>query len=359
MRLAFWLTIPLTAAILGLTLLLPSLGVEPATSRAASRFLYGRLPSVLPFLLFNAQRSYLQARTVTRPIIVSSIAGNVANVIGNTLLIFGDGALERLHLPAVGLPALGVLGSGLSSSVAQVAMFLVLHVAQRELEPLPGEGATKGTTWSVLRLGAPIGLTLLAEVGAFAAVGVLAARLGPHAAAGHQVAIQLASATFIVTLAIGTATTVRVGQAVGRSDSRQARLSGFVGLAASSLFMSMSALMFLLFAPQLARILSDKPEVLAASVPLLHIAAVFQIFDGAQAVGSGALRGIGDTRFIQVANVIGYYVIGLPIALWLAFEAGKAERGLWWGLTAGLMFVAFMLFARFWVMSNRPIARAE
>jgi MATE family multidrug resistance protein len=98
---------------------------------------------------------------------------------------------------------------------------------------------------------------------------------------------------------------------------------------------------------------------LAASVPLIHIAAVFQIFDGAQAVGSGALRGIGDTRFVQVANVIGYYAIGLPIALSLAFLAHKAERGLWWGLTAGLVFVAAMLFARFWVLSNKPIARVE
>jgi len=358
-RLAVWMAVPLMFLIAILMQLLPALGVESATAHATGRFLLGRLPSVLPFLLFNALRGVLQARSATRPIVIASAVGNLVNIVGNTLLIFGDGALIQMHLPGLGLPALGVLGSGLASTLAQTAMFLVLLASLRRLDPLGGGGDRRVTVRSVLRVGFPIGLTLMAEVGAFAAVGVLAARIGPHAAAGHQVAITLASTTFIVTLAIGAATSVRVGQAVGRGDSEAARLTGFVGLGASTVFMSFTAALFLSVAPFLAGLLTDRPEVLAASVPLIHIAAVFQIFDGAQAVGSGALRGIGDTRFIQTANLFGYYAVGLPVAIVLAFGANQAERGLWWGLTAGLVVVAALLFARFSARSRGAIARLE
>lgn len=356
-RASLLLTIPLTALVAIVPFVLRCFDVEEAIAEQSGEFLLGRGASVLPMLLFNAFRGYLQARTTTRSIILASVAGNVVNVVFNTLFLFGDKTLAAVGLPAVGLPELGVFGSGLASTLATFSMLFVLWLAQRNLEPLPGEGSAERPLASLFKLGLPLGLTLVAEVGAFALVGVLAAKVGASAAAGHQVALTLASTTFIVTLAVGSATTVRVGQAVGRGDSAQARLTGLLGHFTSAAFMSCSATVFLLFAPQLARLLSDKPDVIEAAIPLLHIAAVFQIFDGAQAVGSGALRGIGDTKFVQIANFVGYYVIGLPIALLLAFIVGQKERGLWWGLTAGLMFVAVMLFARFWVLSRRPIAR--
>lgn len=356
-RASLLLAIPLTALVALVPTILRSFDVEEDIATQAGQFLLGRGASVLPMLLFNALRGYLQARTSTRAIIVASIVGNVVNVLFNTLFLFGDRTLRAVGLPAVGLPELGVFGSGLASTLATLSMLIVLWLAQRKLEPLEGEGDTANPLRGLFKLGLPLGLTLVAEVGAFAIVGVLAAKVGAAAAAGHQVALTLASTTFIVTLAVGSATTVRVGQAVGRGDSGQARLTGLLGHVTSAAFMSCSAGMFLIFAPQLARLLSDKPDVIDAAIPLLHIAAVFQIFDGAQAVGSGALRGIGDTKFVQLANFIGHYAVGLPIALLLAFVVGQNERGLWWGLTAGLMFVAMMLFGRFWVLSRRPIAR--
>ncbi|MFO0612472.1 MAG: MATE family efflux transporter [Polyangiaceae bacterium] len=357
LRLSLILTVPLTALVALVPWILGLFGVDAHTQREAGWFLLGRGASVLPLLLFSAFRGYLQARTSTRSIIIASIVGNVVNLFFNTAFIFGDRTLVAIGLPALGLPSLGVFGSGLASTLATVAMLFVLWRAQRSLEPLSGEGDDARALEALIKLGLPLGLTLVAEVGAFALVGVLAAKLGPSAASGHQVALTLASSTFIVTLAIGSATTVRVGQAVGRRDSNQARLTGLLGQLASAAFMCCTATTFILFAPELARLLSNKPEVIEASIPLLHIAAVFQIFDGAQAVGAGALRGIGDTKFVQIANIVGYYAIGLPVALLLAFLAGKAERGLWWGLTAGLVFVATMLFGRFWVLSRRPIER--
>ncbi len=357
--LTLWLTPPIMLALAIMPSLLDRFGVEGPTTQAASRFLWGRLPSVLPFLLFAVYRAYLQSRKVTTPIVVASVVANVVNVIANLLLIFGDGSLVRLGLPRVGLPALGVLGSGLASTLAQLAMLLVVLNAARKLAPLPGEGDAVVTHRHILRIGLPIGLTLTAEVGAFAIAGVLAARLGPHAAAGHQIAITLASMTFVVTLGLGSATTVRIGHAVGRRDSSQARLTGLVGFGAGVVFMSLSALSFVLFARPLAGLLSDKPDVLAAAVPLIHIAAFFQISDGAQAVGAGALRGIGDTRFIQYANIVGHYLVGLPLAAFFAFAAGKAERGLWWGLSAGLTAVAIALFFRFQRLSRGQLERVR
>ena len=356
-RLALWLTLPLTLVVAMVPTMLRAARVDEPTVLAAAHYLWGRAPSILPFLLFSVLRSYLQAMKITRPIVVAAIWANVINFVFNALLIFGDRALVALHLPAVGLPALGVLGSGIASTLAQFAMWGVVVRAASRAARLAGEGDTAVGARSILRIGVPIGLTLMAEVGAFAIAGVLAAKIGASAAAGHQIALTLASMTFVVTLGLGSAASVRVGHAVGKHDAAQARLTGLVGFGAATAFMGVSALGFTLFPLALAGLLSNKPEVLAAAVPLIQIAAFFQISDGAQAVGAGALRGIGDTRFIQYANIIGHYAVGLPLAALFAFAAHKAERGIWWGLSLGLTFVAVALFFRFYRLSNREIAR--
>jgi MATE family multidrug resistance protein len=356
-RLAVLATLPVVVVSLLVLELLGPLGVDEATSAAAGDYVLGRAVGALPFLGFVTYRGMLQARGTTRPILVGTVLANVVNVVANGLLIFGDAALHRVGLPGLGLPALGILGAALASSLASVVQLAVLAHALHRLPPLEGEGDTSVGIRDVLRVGTPIGITLLAEVGAFALVGVLAARIGPEAGAGHQVAINLASFTFIVTMGLANATSVRVGQAVGRNDGPGARLGGLVGFGMAAAFMLTTALVFTLFALPLARILSDRPEVLAAAVPLVHVAAFFQLFDGVQVVGAGALRGLGDTRFTQYANLVGYYVVGLPLAMLLAFMVGWGAVGLWWGLSAGLVVVSVALLARFVRLSARPIER--
>lgn len=359
---ALMIGVPLTLLVAVIGFALEPLGLSPALASEARWYVWGRLPNILPFLVFAAQRSYLQARGAGRPIVLVMVVANVANVIGNTILIFGDGGLTAMGLPAVGLPALGVFGAGLASGVAGIASMGVAHLALRRLPALPeGEATTTGSApsaRSVLALGVPIGLTMLAEVGAFATASVLAGRLGPVAGAAHQVAITIASFTFTTALGIGAATSVRVGQAVGRGETLAARASGFAGLKASSALMGISALSFLAFAEPLTRVLTDRPEVVAAAIPLVHIAAVFQLADGAQAVAAGALRGAADTRFVTYANVAGYYAFGLPVAVVLAFPMGMGAAGLWWGLCAGLIAVAAALIGRFHVLTSRAVARA-
>ncbi len=356
-RLGLALCAPVIAIIAMAPLFFGLFGIEPETAKHAAHFLWGRAPGAIPFILVMALRSYLQGRTYTRPLVVGVIAANVMNFLGNGLFIFGDRALTEIGLPAIGLPALGVLGSGLASSLSSMAQLAVIFTAFRKLAPAEG-GGDLDVPWRLLtKVGIPIGLTLLAEVGAFSLAGVLAARIGPAAAAGHQVAITLASLTFTAAMGIANATSVRVGRAVGRGDSGAARISGVAGFTVSTLYMSATAVMFLLFPAQLAGSMSDRPEVLASAIPLLYVAAAFQLFDGAQVVGAGALRGIGETKFIQNANILGYYAIGLPISLLLAFGLGMNERGRWWGLCVGLAFVAAALFWRFLSKSRGTLAR--
>ncbi|MBL8744703.1 MAG: MATE family efflux transporter [Myxococcales bacterium] len=330
-------------------LILPLFGISEEIAKHAREFTWARTPGTIPFVIAMAFRSYLQARGATRALMWGAFAANVVNIILNYLLIFGHEGL--------GIPKLGVIGSGVASSVATLAQLGVLIYIAKRLPTLEGGGDTHISLRKLIGIGLPISVTLVAEVGAFAIAGLLAGRIGPEAGSGHQVAIQLASFTFMVSMAISNATSVRVGNAVGRGDSHGVRLSGWVGLGLSAAYMTLTALGFLLFAESLAWILSDRPEIIAVAVPLVHIAAAFQLFDGAQVVAAGALRGLGDTKSAQHANLIGYYALGLPVAVVLGFYAGWKEQGLWWGLCLGLGFVAVFLVRRFAKLSRGTIAR--
>ena len=202
----------------------------------------------------------------------------------------------------------------------------------------------------------PIGLQLLAELGIFALVSILAGTMGTTAIAAHQVAIMLAASSFMVPLAVGAATSVQVGRAIGKGDVREARESGFAGFAIGGAFMLTTALIMWIFPTSMARLMTDQQEVLSLAANLIVIAGTFQIFDGLQAVGSGALRGAALTRWAMVANIVAYWIVGFPVSLWLGFSLGMGPQGLWWGLTAGLAIAAVALTLKFYAVSRRPIA---
>lgn len=360
-RIGLGMSLPVMALIALSTLLLEPIGIEPATARETRRYLLARLPNVIPFLLFCAVRSYLQAAGRARTVVLSMGAANVANLVFNYLLIYGDAGLHRLGLPAVGLPALGVVGAGLSSSIASAFSLVVCVLGVRTVEAPPDphrRAADPVLRRKIVQLGVPIALYLLAEVGAFTIMSILSGRMGAGPAAGYQVAITLASFTFTVTLGLSSATAVRVGQAVGRGDTPAARRLGFLAVQVALAFMALTAIAFVAAPGALARILTDRPDVIAAAVPLVQIAGVFQLSDGAQVVAAGALRGAGDTRSAQRANLVGHYLIGLPIAIGLAFGLGLRGPGLWWGLSAGLTFVAVTLTVRFHRLSKETIRRS-
>ncbi|HEX4462775.1 MAG TPA: MATE family efflux transporter [Polyangia bacterium] len=359
-RVAVGISLPLLVILAATPLCLPAFGVDAATAHEARDYLWARALNLVPFLVFSAQRSYLQAHGVTRPIVIASIWGNIANFAGNYVLIYGDGGLARLHLPRIGLPAFGVAGAAWASTLSATAMTLVLAravMATRTPPDAQRRRFDRALVRTILRLGAPMSAQIVAEVGVFATVGTLAGRLGAEVAAAHQVAITMASVTFCVTLGIGAATSVRVGQHIGVGDTPAARHAATVGLGTSVAFMITAAIGFFSVPALLASGLTNDTAVISAAVPLIRIAAVFEISDGLQAVASGALRGAGDPHAPLWANLVGHWMLGLPVALVLGFGYHWGAPGLWWGLSLGLTAVAVGLIWRFYSLSSRPIAR--
>jgi MATE family multidrug resistance protein len=254
---------------------------------------------------------------------------------------------------------MGAAGSGLSTGLVTIVQAAVVTFAIRSVDTPGGVAGLRrpdlGEIRAAVRVGMPIALHMGAEVGVFALVGVLAGRLGRGPLAAHQIAIALASFSFCVALGIGQAGAVRVGWAVGAGNTLAARRSGMVAFAAGASFMAMAGLLFLSFPTSLARLMSDDPGVVATTAPLLLVAAVFQVSDGVQAVGAGVLRGAGDTHFTFVANVVGHWAIGLPVAIALGLYGGQGITGMWWGLCLGLSAVGIGLLVRFVRVSARPI----
>ena len=339
-------TLALALPLAVLPLILEPSGIEPAVARDARLFLWLRMPGLWPLLAFAGLRAYLQSAHRVRALVIATVVANVANLVLDILLVFGK----------LGFPALGAPGSGLATSICSFLQFGVLALAVRPREP---RGPSVHDFRKALSVGIPVGLQMGAEVGVFALVGLLAGRLGARAMAAHQVAISLASFTFCAAVGVGQAGSVRVGWAVGARNTPAARRSGLIAFAGGILVMSVAALLFWLVPGVLARLLTDQDDVISLAIPLLAVCAVFQLSDGIQGVGAGVLRGAGDTRFPFLANVVGHYAVGLPIAIVLGLWHGQGVIGLWWGLCAGLTAVAIALLTRFLRLSAREIIPLE
>jgi MATE family multidrug resistance protein len=307
----------------------------------AGAFARTLIPGLLPFFVFFVLRQSLQAMGRLMPLVVAIVLANLANVFFNWVLIFG-------HL---GMPALGAVGSGWATSLCRVLMAAGLLVAARRwirpcLLPIRREAAALAPLVRMLRIGVPIGLSLELELGAFSATALLMGTLGTLQMAAHQVAINLASLTFMVPLGIGSAAAVLVGRAVGRGDGDGARRAAATSLWIGATFMAGSAALMLAIPGRLARVYSDDRAIVALATTLIPIAGVFQVFDGLQVVAAGALRGAGDTAVPMMIALVGFWLVGLPVSVYLGFRAGAGPIGLWWGFVAGLGAVAALLLLR-------------
>ena len=341
--------------------LIDAAGIDPDIIPGAKAFLWARLPGLFPMLLFVALRSYLQAAHRVLPLVVATIIANVCNLLLDILLVFGGAALPAWTGPLRLVPAMGPAGSGLATSLCSVVQALALLVPAAALCERERVRRTPvlHDLRAALRVGAPVGLQMGAEVSIFALVGILAGRISQLAIAAHQVAISFASFSFCFAVGIGNAGSVRVGWAIGARDTAAARRSGLVAFGAGTSIMTFFAMLFWLFPGPVASLLTDRPDVLAAATPVLAVAAFFQISDGIQGVGAGVLRGAGDTRFAFLANLFGHYAIGLPVAIVLGLFVQRSVIGLWWGLCAGLTAVAAALLSRFLRLSSREIVPLE
>lgn len=315
---------------------------DPQLSRACGDFLLGHALGGPLFGVFLCCRSYLQSQGKTRPIIIAAIAANVINA---PVCLFFVRVLRW-----------GAFGAGVSTTIASAVLTLVALRAALQMRPAEAPGDHEQVAVrKVLWLSVPVGLQMLAEIGVFSLVGVLTARLGAVQSSAHQIALSLASFTFMGAMGVSAATATRVGIAVG--ESRVPRKPGLLGIALGSLIMGVGAAAFTLIPHALVALFTNDSAVIAAGVPLLLIAALFQLFDGAQGVAGGALRGIADVRFAFLSNVVSHWFIGLPVALVLAFRMNMGVSGLWYGLTLGLICVAISCTARFVVRSRGVVGR--
>ena len=324
-------------------------GISEDLASQGQTFLRAYMWCTAPWLLFQLLRNFVSALERPRIVLWISIAGIGVNALLSWSLIFGH----------FGMPAFGLVGGGLGSTLTWLAMCGVLvavTLTDRQFRRFHLFGRwwrfDGERTLAMVRLGWPIGVTMALEMGVFALAAYFMGWIGAPAVAAHAVALQLAALTFMVPLGLGQAATVRVGLALGRDDRAGVTRAGWAAWVMGVGFMGAMALVMWAMPHRLVTLfLDDVPAnaaVIALAISFLRVAAAFQLVDGAQVIGAGMLRGLHDTRWPLVFALVGYWVVGLGIGAWLAFSLDWKGVGIWIGLASGLAAVAVLMLWR-WV----------
>ncbi|MBT0958618.1 MATE family efflux transporter [Alphaproteobacteria bacterium KMM 3653] len=359
-RMGLWLSVLFAVLVLPLFLwsspILQALGQTKPLSDDAQDLLRIVGLAMLPALLAMVLKSYLAALEHTRVVLWVTIAAALVNAGVNYLLIFGN----------YGAPELGIKGAGYASSAVHCVTLLLL--AGYALRKFP-EHDLLARLWRpdpevikrLFSMGVPIGLTYLAETSLFAASALMMGWLGTVPLAAHGVAIQIASATFVVHLGLSSAATVRVGKALGRQDFPHLRRGAVVAVWMSVAFALMTVAVYWSIPATLIGMFIDpadplRPEIISAGITLMLLAGVFQLVDGAQAMALGLLRGLKDTQVPMIYAVLSYWCVGMTCSYLLGFTLGLGGAGIWGGLSIGLCCAAVSMMLRFW---RHIVPRAE
>ncbi|PCI28768.1 MAG: MATE family efflux transporter [SAR324 cluster bacterium] len=314
--------------------------------------------SILPVMLFQNYRQFSEGLSLMRPAMVITLVANVLNVFVNWVFIFGH----------MGLPAMGLDGAGFATFTARTFMGLAMMayvMRSPRLQIYDPSLRFRKLDWplmnKILKIGLPIGGQMFFEVSAFAGASVLAGWLGANALAAHQIALNLASITFMFAVGIAATATVLVANAVGKGDSLAARQSGFNALFFGLLMMSCFTAYYLTAREFLPSLYSSDPQVIGIAASLLVIAGIFQLSDGTQAIALGALRGLTDVKIPTVITFLAFWGFGLPVSYLFGFILDFGIEGIWWGLLSGLTASAILLTLRFYRQTKQnfliPIER--
>ena len=346
--------IPIWAILWQMGALLEWAGQLPRLAADAGIFIRALMWQIWPALGVVAIRGFMAALEMPRWTMIAGLAAVIVNAVINYGLIFGN----------FGLPAWGLFGAGVGSSLTSLFQFIFLGFIV-SYQPRFRRYHLFGRWWradwprfvTLWKLGLPIGLHMGFEAMVFAAAVFLMGYINTASVAAHAIAIQIASMTFMVPMGIGQAATVRVGLGFGRRDAEAIRLAGWTSYALGVGFMTAMALVMWVIPGPLAEIFLEpeqagNAEILKLAVSFLLVAAVFQIVDGAQVVGTGMLRGIQDTTWPMLFAAFGYWVIGIGVGCWLAFYRGMGGVGIWLGLALGLGIVAGLVLVR-WLWRDR------
>ncbi|WP_120633254.1 MATE family efflux transporter [Ruegeria sp. EL01] len=358
-RMGLWLSLLYAALVMPLLWwsypVFIALKQDPQVAEIASEYLRIAGWGLFPALLVMVVKSYLAALERTQIVLWITVVAALVNGVTNYALIFGNW----------GAPELGVMGAATASIVTQIVSLIAVVIYAIRVLP---EHSLFQRFWrpdwemffSVLRLGVPIGLTTLAEVTLFATSAIMMGWLGQVPLAAHGIALNLASATFMVHLGLSNAATIRAGNALGRKDRAHLE-KGAIAVTGMSLVMSvLTVILFLTCAKPLISLFmeADDPQrtqILVIGSGLLAMAALFQLVDGAQVIALGLLRGLQDAKIPMVMAALSYWVVGIPASYYFGFVRGMDGIGVWLGLVLGLACAAVLLMARFWMRSVREV----
>ena len=308
--------------------------------------------SAIPLMFFQTYKQFIEGLSIMRPAMIITLLANLINAFANWVLIFGN----------LGFPALALNGAGWATFASRVFMSatLMIYVMNNSFfKQYDVSFHFKSINWHVIKkilsLGLPSGFQYFFEVGAFSFAVVMVGWLGTKPQAAHQIAISLASISFMAVLGISVAGSIRVGNAVGMKDIHETRRAGFTASLIGASIMIFSGVIFILFRNFLPTLYVDDSEVISLASSLLIIAALFQISDGTQAVGIGILRGLTDVKIPTAITFIAYWIVGLPVGYLLGFTFNIGVQGVWIGLLLGLTTSAILLTLRFNSRSKRIV----
>lgn len=300
--------------------------------------------SIIPFMMFQTYKQFIEGLSFTKPAMIILILANVVNVFGNWVLIFGNLGMPRLELDGAGF---ATLLTRISIAVA-IIIYVIYSKQFKQYDPTL---KFKSINWSIIKkildLGIPGGFQMFFEVGGFAFAAVMIGWIGAKELAAHQIAINLASITFMVGLGLSIAATIRVGNYLGKKDLIGIKNAGYSALFIVAIIMGSFGIMFIILRNFLPTLYIMDSVVIEIASSLIIIAAIFQVVDGLQVVGIGLLRGLTDLKAPMVIAFIAYWVIGLPVAYLLGFTFGYGVEGVWISFVVGLSIAAIFFIRRF------------
>ncbi|PID70864.1 MAG: MATE family efflux transporter [Flavobacteriales bacterium] len=319
--------------------------------------------SLVPMILFQAFKQFADGMSQTKYPMYATVLANVINVVVNYVLIFGK----------LGFPQMGIIGAAIGTLLSRVAMLIFiwwLLQSKEKFKPyfhqLKWLSIKKRMFSKIINLGLPSALQMFFEVMLFTAAIWLSGILGKNPQAANQIALNLASMTFMVAVGLSVTAMIRVGNQKGLRDFKELRRIALSIFLLSVILSTLFALIFMIFNTELPKIYldqndilnkADNIEVIALAAKLIMVAAVFQIFDGLQVVALGALRGLQDVKIPTFFTLIAYWVVGFPVCYFLGDESRYGSMGIWIGLLCGLAASATLLFVRFHYITNKLISK--
>lgn len=330
------------------------LGQEPEVVEKAVPYYWMLVASMIPVMLFINYKQYVEGFEVTMPGMVISVLGNGLNIFLNWVFIFG-------HL---GFEPMGLLGAGYATLTSRILMAIAfvayVHYVKFFKVYIVGLNLLKFNlkkVYNIYKLGIPIGLQFVLEVGAFTTGAVMVGWISAEALAAHQIAISLAALTYLMSGGVASAATIRLSNLVGENKLTDMRIAGYSSLFMVMTFMGVSAILFVALKDFLPTLYVDEQQVITMASSLLLITAFFQLFDGAQVTMLGCLRGIEDVRFPTIVALISYWIIGIPSSYIFGIYMDLGVQGVWYGYVTGLGAAAVVLYIRFEFVSKRMLLK--